>query len=100
MTRDEVIWSLERCTCGVPDACRDCKVYDMREAADGDCIVCMEELMREALAMLKTEPKRGRWIEETDRERHWHCSWCGYVAGIAARTFKYCPECGSMNTEE
>lgn len=38
--------------------------------------------------------KNGRWVPETDRDRHWHCSVCGYVAGIAARTFKYCPNCG------
>ena len=39
--------------------------------------------------------ENGRWIEESDRERHWHCSVCGYTAGIAAKTYKYCPNCGA-----
>jgi rubrerythrin len=60
----------------------------------------MERLMREALALLKEEPKHGRWIEESDRERHWHCSVCGYTAGIAAKTYKHCPECGAKMEEE
>lgn len=34
------------------------------------------------------------WVEETDRERHWHCSHCGRVQGIASVSMKYCPECG------
>lgn len=37
----------------------------------------------------------GCWIEEADRDRHWHCSECGYVVGLAGKTFKYCPECGA-----
>ena len=44
--------------------------------------------------------KCGRWVPEPNRERHWHCSGCGYVAGIAALTYMYCPICGSQNNME
>ena len=37
----------------------------------------------------------GRWVEEPDRVRHWHCSACGTVQGIACSVMKYCPECGA-----
>ena len=40
-------------------------------------------------------PKRARWVEEQDRVRHWHCSACGTVQGIACSVMKYCPECGA-----
>ena len=39
------------------------------------------------------------WIEESDRERHWHCSNCGKVQGIASVAMKYCPECGAKMIE-
>lgn len=41
-------------------------------------------------------PRRfGWWHEERDRERHWHCSQCGTVQGMACLAMKYCPECGA-----
>ena len=39
------------------------------------------------------------WIEEPDRERHWHCSNCGKTQGIASIAMKYCPECGARLAE-
>ena len=45
------------------------------------------------------EPKRGRWVQENDRERHWHCSECGHVVGLAGSCAKYCPNCGAMMWE-
>ena len=35
------------------------------------------------------------WVEEAERERHWHCSNCGKVQGIVCIAMKYCPECGA-----
>ena len=39
--------------------------------------------------------KTAKLIPDPDRERHWHCSNCGNVFGMAARVFKYCPMCGA-----
>ena len=41
----------------------------------------------------------AHWVEEPDRERHWHCSNCGKVQGMASITMKYCPECGASMAE-
>lgn len=37
----------------------------------------------------------AQWIEEPDRHNHWHCSACGFVAGIVLRFYNYCPNCGA-----
>ena len=78
MTRDEVIAALKYI---ISEGCCETQCDYMNE-------------IEEAITLLKSEQKRGRWIEESDRERHWQCSVCGYTVGMAAKTFKYCPECG------
>lgn len=50
--RKQAIFDLERCTCHVPDACRDCSKYDMQVFS----MSCMENLMTDALELLK-EPE-------------------------------------------
>lgn len=37
----------------------------------------------------------GKWVEESDRVWHYHCSKCGVVWGIAAKAMKYCPNCAA-----
>lgn len=52
--RAKVIYDLERCTCHVPDACRDCSKYN----AEGILtLTCMESLMKDALELLKEQPE-------------------------------------------
>ena len=41
----------------------------------------------------------GKWIEETDRVNHWHCSECGYTIGLKFSSDNYCPQCGADNRE-
>ena len=48
--REKVIYDIERCICHVPDACRDCSHY-----GHGEVIGCMEELLTDALALLKEQ---------------------------------------------
>ena len=48
--RETVMYDIERCTCHVPDACRDCSHYKHGEYLD-----CMEELLKDALALLKEQ---------------------------------------------
>ena len=36
----------------------------------------------------------AHWVEEEDRERHYHCSNCGFVTGPAFVQMQYCPHCG------
>lgn len=45
-----VIYDIERCICHVPDACRDCSHYPDK---NGGPIGCMEDLLSEALELLK-----------------------------------------------
>ena len=53
---------------------------------------CLNHVI-DAITLLKAQ-ELAYWVEETDRERHWHCSNCGRVQGIASVSMKYCPECG------
>lgn len=48
--REKVKYDIERCICHVPDACRDCSHYKHGEYLD-----CMEELLKDALALLKEQ---------------------------------------------
>lgn len=41
----------------------------------------------------------AHWEEEPDRERHWHCSNCNTVQGIACIAMDYCPHCGAQMAE-
>lgn len=50
--RERVIYDIERCTCHVPDACRDCSKF----SGVGN-LKCMEDLMADALALLKEQPE-------------------------------------------
>ena len=47
---DRVIYDIERCTCHVPDACRDCSKF--RGAYTPDC---MEQLLTDAMELLKKQ---------------------------------------------
>ena len=50
MDREKVIFDIERCICHVPDACRDCSHY-----GHGEVIGCMEELLADALELMKEQ---------------------------------------------
>lgn len=56
--REKVIYSIERCICHVPDACRDCG-YD-----NEPCPECFEHLLRDALSLLKAQEPRVMTYEE------------------------------------
>ena len=56
----QVLYDIERCTCHVPDACRDCSKY---RGIDG--LLCMEELMADAYTLLKKQ-KEERKEEQSD----------------------------------
>lgn len=53
----EVIYNLERCICHVQDACRDCSKFKGEKGLN-----CMEELMADALELLKQQ-------EPVDKEK-------------------------------
>lgn len=58
--REKVIYSIERCICHVPDACRDC-AYD----AEHPYNECVEMLLRDALTLLKAQ--KSGWISVDER---------------------------------
>ena len=49
-----VIYDIERCTCNVPDACRDCSRF-----GSGDAFSCMEQLLKDTLTLLKEQEPRA-----------------------------------------
>lgn len=59
MDRATVIYDIERCTCHVPDACRDCSHYTGTVGFG-----CMEDLMKDALTMLKAQEPQVMTLEE------------------------------------
>ena len=58
--RENVIYDIERCICHVPDACKDCSKY-----GGDNAIRCMEELLTDALYLLKVQ--EPGWISVRDR---------------------------------
>lgn len=58
MDREKVKYDIERCICHVPDACRDCSHYKHGEYLD-----CMEELLKDALELLKEQDKTIERLE-------------------------------------
>lgn len=98
MDREKVIYDIERCICHVPDACRDCSHY-----GHGEVIGCMEELLNDALALLKeNQPKKGHWIFHQDEcgYESFDCSVCGMWFDTDNKIFRrrissFCPNCGA-----
>lgn len=87
--REKVIYSIERCICHVPDACRDCG-YDNREYNE-----CVEELLRDALELLKEqEPVKPKEECLNDVDSIYRCGNCG--THFYYRQQKYCAICGRM----
>ena len=77
MTRDEVVKGLEAIVA-------DDKVW---QKADYYAMVC-----KDALALLKDEPKRGRWVIGDNGE--WACSECGYEPVVFENT-PFCANCSA-----
>lgn len=71
--REKVIYSIERCTCHVPDACRDC-AYNAGHPYNE----CVEMLLRDALSLLKAQepgwkPFVKRPLTEEEKKIHPEC---------------------------
>lgn len=94
---EKVIYSIERCICHVPDACRDCG-YDNHEYNE-----CVEKLLRDALELLKEQEP----VKPTVRVDTWICSKCGHTLEsqeliddkenpqvLIHEQYEYCPNCG------
>ena len=89
--KNQVMFDMERCICHVPDACRDCSRY---KGVDG--LRCMEELMTDALVLLK-EQEAIPPVRESDGDPGELASWW-YVCGACRRGMdyhdKFCRWCG------
>ncbi len=87
---EKVIYDIERCTCRVPDACRDCSHYTGTVGYE-----CMEGLMRDALDLLEEQDA----MKPISKSRHGanpqiqhFCRRCN--AMLFHHKQKYCIECG------
>lgn len=93
--REKVIYSIERCICHVPDACRDCS-YDAGHPYNE----CVETMLKDVLFLLKAQEP----VEPTEmindfypigdalRTEGWKCGKCGQQ--IAWKD-NYCSKCGT-----
>ena len=84
--RDKVIYDIERCICHVPDACKDCSKY-----GGDNAIRCMEELLSNALSLLKAQEQNSKKIIE--KGNVYECPWCGEEVFIDTNP-NYCGYCG------
>ena len=102
MTRDDIIYSLERCASNVSSACKDCKYIDIQRESifspitDNPCIDCMTELICDTLTLFK----RGQWIPVINGRGGHECSLChnyapSFQSGEEHLT-EYCPTCGAQ----
>lgn len=66
--RKQVVYDIERCTCRVPDACRDCSKYKKGQPA----VICMEELLKDALELLKEQEAEIERLKRPDCEHAEH----------------------------
>ena len=91
--KEKVIYSIERCVCHVPDACRDCN-YDNHEYNE-----CVEKLLLDALKLLKEQEP----VEPIHIYGHNLCGCCGTILHETRKKFSwkltstkayYCPNCG------
>lgn len=94
---ENVIYAIERCTCHVPDACRDCP-YDAGHPYNE----CVEMLLKDVLELLR-EQEAVKPIEPIYQgDDSYVCENCGETVGweeiecygIGKIRYKYCPGCG------
>ena len=87
--KKQVIYDIERCICHVPDACRDCSKYKKYQPL----VICMEELLKDALSLLKEYKAEFVEINDSDGGKtHWYV--CGGCKSSINPGDRYCHECG------
>ena len=70
------------------------------EDATADGLILSRRYVVKTLPAVDAAPVvHGNWIECYERSRHYYCSNCGKVQGIASIVMKYCPECGAKMAE-
>ena len=86
--REKVMWSLARCSCGVPDACSDC-CYDNWPPR-----ICVQHLTNDALTLLKAqEPKLVHVTADINHRKIGECPTCGKWINSGDYP-NYCGHCG------
>ena len=98
MTRTEVIYALERCTCAVADACVDCPVW---KEGQSDYISCRTRLLREALTLLMQDSVDLVDGIQTMREICWMhvCDDCPAAVGDSA-SCAFFPDHDGLSSQE
>ena len=91
---ENVIYAIERCTCHVPDACRDCP-YDAGHPYNE----CIEMLLKDAMELLK-EQEAVKPSVDVDT---YVCPNCGHRLEVQGKLgdnvifderYNFCPACG------
>lgn len=72
----------------------DALILDYSYDLDNNYVVDLDDIRN--MPTIEAELVRhGKWVEELDRQFHWHCSECGYVIGVVKMDCNYCPNCGA-----
>jgi hypothetical protein len=85
---ERVIYDLERCTCHVPDACSDCSKYGSETG-----LKCMENLMMDALGLLKEQEPVEPHDEHASDDDSWYYG-CGACHKAIDYKDRFCRHCG------
>ena len=90
--REKVMWSLARCSCGVPDACSDC-YYDNLPPK-----ICVQHLTNDALVLLKAQEPIAPVVECDEypdcTPNGFELYYCGACGDDIADGQKFCSNCG------
>lgn len=85
--RKQVLFDIERCTCHVPDACRDCSKHKFFQSP----LACMEDLLKDAMKLLKKQEAVPATQREIIHMLFWCCGSCGVPI---THGDKFCRMCG------
>lgn len=81
--RERVIYDIERCICHVPDACRDCSKHS--GDVDFDPIPCMEDLLSDALVLLREQEVPDETVNPCKSCQEWECDGCEWLKRTEGR---------------
>lgn len=87
--REKVIHAIERCTCHVPDACRDCG-YDAGHPYNE----CVELLLKDALELLKEQEAVTPIKARQGRNEYYSYFLCPVCKNDITFHQSYCEDCG------
>lgn len=100
----------QHCEGSLFDRCGECPYYEMDFGSwEESKFKCRDELMSDALELLKEQDAEGKWIygEDETGVDGWHCSECSFFEPWFydfdndidfIKRYEHCPKCGRKMT--